>query len=543
MAKLTKTELEKSNYWADQIVKKIISEQGLKETYNIAAGITPSGVIHIGNFREVITNDIIKRALEDQNFKVNFYYSWDDYDRYRKIPKNLPRQEELKQEIGKPVSKIFDPYNCHKNYSEHFEKKFEKEIEPLNIKPKYIYENEKYLSCEYAEEVKKVLQEENLKKIKKILDKYRKEPLSNSWIPLQIYCKNCQKDNTKVLSYDKEYTITYYCNNCKKEEKTNFKKEGNIKLAWRVDWPMRWHYFDIHFEPGGKDHSTVGGSYDTGKEIVKEIWNKKAPSYLMYDFVIPKGEGGKISSSKGNVITVEETLKIYTPEILRYIFSGSRPGSEISIPFDENVIKIYEDFDRIEKIYYEKEEKENITEKEKINSYRIYEMSITDNKNISEKMLYQPKFRELTILTQIYENKKELILKYYENKIENLTEKDKKRIIERSIRAYNWVKTFAPEQYKFKLNKVEEINIEEYKKKFTIEEKELLKKIVENINLKEEELGLIMKETMKEKNITPKEFFKKTYNLLLNSDRGPKLTSFIKMMPEKTTKLFKKITE
>ncbi len=542
MVKFSKEELEKSNYWADQIVRKIISEQGLKEEYNIAAGITPSGVIHIGNFREVITNDIVKRALEDFGFKVNFYYSWDDFDRYRKVPKNLPRQEELKKEIGKPVSKVFDPFECHNSYSEHFEKTFEDEVKPLNINPIYIYENEKYQSCVYADEIKRVLQEENLSKIKSILNKYRDEPLSDSWLPLQVYCKHCFRDNTKIVSYNNEYEVEYHCNVCDKTDKINFKSEGFVKLVWRVDWPMRWWFFDIHFEPGGKDHSTVGGSYDTGKEIIREIWGKRAPSYLMYDFVVPKGEGGKISSSKGNVITLGEVLKIYTPEIVRFIFSGSRPGSEISIPFDDNVIKVYEDFDKVERIYYDKEE---ASDKEKNNAFRIYEMSVVDNKNIKTSFPLQVKFRELTVLSQIYNNDKNLILKYYESKGFVFDDFDKKRLFERLDRAFFWVNNFASDNFKFKLNSKSDIDYDTFKDKFSFEEKELLKQIFDLLdkNVSSEEIGLFMRNFMKEKNISAKDFFVKVYNVLLNSDRGPKFVSFITMMPEKFKELFEEIVK
>ncbi len=38
-------------FWADQIARKVMAERGEKKLYTVAAGITPSGTIHIGNFR------------------------------------------------------------------------------------------------------------------------------------------------------------------------------------------------------------------------------------------------------------------------------------------------------------------------------------------------------------------------------------------------------------------------------------------------------------------------------------------------------------
>ena len=51
----------KSKYWADQIADKLIKDRP-KSKYVIASGITPSGTIHFGNFREII----IGRVLVDK---------------------------------------------------------------------------------------------------------------------------------------------------------------------------------------------------------------------------------------------------------------------------------------------------------------------------------------------------------------------------------------------------------------------------------------------------------------------------------------------
>ena len=66
-------------FWADQIADNIIKQRKKKKEYVCASGITPSGNIHIGNFREVITTDMVVRALRDKGKKVRFIFSWDDY--------------------------------------------------------------------------------------------------------------------------------------------------------------------------------------------------------------------------------------------------------------------------------------------------------------------------------------------------------------------------------------------------------------------------------------------------------------------------------
>ena len=77
-----------------------------------------------------------------------------------------------------------------------------------------------------------------------------------------------------------------------------------------------------------------------------------APVTFPYDFLSIKGRGGKISSSSGEVVSLREMLEIYQPEVVRYLFASTRPNTEFAISFDLDVIKIYEDYDRCERIAF-----------------------------------------------------------------------------------------------------------------------------------------------------------------------------------------------
>src|SRR3989338_5733567 len=73
-------------HWADAVVDQIIHTFGDKKEYTCATGISPSGTVHFGNFRETITTDIVVKALETRGKKAKLLYFWDDYDRFRKVP-------------------------------------------------------------------------------------------------------------------------------------------------------------------------------------------------------------------------------------------------------------------------------------------------------------------------------------------------------------------------------------------------------------------------------------------------------------------------
>ena len=115
---------------------------------------------------------------------------------------------------------------------------------------------------------------------------------------------------------------------------------------------MRWNEEKVVFEPGGKDHISPGGSYDTAKLVSKRIYNWDAPVTMRYDFVNLKGVPGKMSSSKGKVIALPDALDVYQAEVLRYLFAGTRPNTEFAISFDMDVLKVYEDYDKTERIVY-----------------------------------------------------------------------------------------------------------------------------------------------------------------------------------------------
>ena len=103
------------------IAEKLIKSRK-KKKFTIASGITPSGTIHFGNFREIITTDLVGRALKDAGAKVRFIYSWDEFDRFRKIPKDMPKQNVLKKNLGLPVINVPNVFGTkHKSYAEYFE--------------------------------------------------------------------------------------------------------------------------------------------------------------------------------------------------------------------------------------------------------------------------------------------------------------------------------------------------------------------------------------------------------------------------------------
>lgn len=507
------------SHWADQTAERIISLNPNKELFTLASGITPSGTVHIGNFREVVTVDLIRRALEKKGKKTRFIFSWDDYDVFRKVPKNMPNQEMLTKYLRKPIIKTPDPFGKFESYAKYHQNELETSLSKVGVFPNYLYQAKKYQNHEYAEGMIKAIK--NRKKIASILNKYRQEPLSENWLPVSIFCKNCDSDevDTNVVD-DSDENLFYHCNDCKFEETINIKTTSLAKLLWRIDWPMRWAHEDVDFEPGGKDHSSDGGSYTTAKEISEQIYDKKPPVYMMYDFISIKGKGGKISSSSGDVITLNDVLEVYEPQIVRWLFSSYRANVEFAISFDLDVVKIYEDYDRLERKYFGLEE---VVEAKKDQIGWIYELAQLSDDSIPKEIPIQPAFRHLCNILQINNFDETNVIEVYKNDIKSDT--DLVKLKNRIKCASNWIQNYAPEEFQFKVNEKAEA--------FTISPsiREALKELsifIKN-NDKMDELVISEKlyELINNHSLDNKEFFKVLYLILISKEKGPKLAGFI----------------
>lgn len=507
-------------HWADSIAKSIVEKWGEKE-YVIEGGIAPSARKHIGSFREIITGFFIKKALETMDKKVRFIYSWDSFDRLKKVSASIPedKRKELEKYVGVPQGLIPDPFGCHKSYAEHFESFLEEEAEKIGVKPEFIYEDEEYTKCVYWKLIAKVMQERE--KIRIILNKYRDHPIEEDWWPVRVYCEKCNNgDETRILGYDGKSTIEYECG-CGFKGRMDFSKVGMLKPTWRVDWAMRWHYYNVDFEPSGKDHMVAGSSYETSSEIVREIFGREPPLAKMYEFVGRKGDKGKMSASVGNIVTATDVMQVYPNEIIKYFFAGTKPNKLFNIPFDEEVIKVYEDFYFCERVYFGLE---RLSERDMNHWKRVYELSM---KEIPKKLPIQVPFSFLSLISQLYDDmdKVEELLKKTGHTEKDLTDFDKERIKFLMEKARNWIEKYAPEQYRIQIQDKLPAGV---KKKLSKDQINGLKTLAEELDKewKAEDLQTRIYEIGKELGDV-RGFFQAIYSVLIGKTAGPKAGQFI----------------
>lgn len=339
-------------HWSEEIAERIIKRNPDKEEYVCATGISPSGSIHIGNFRDIATSYFVVRALRKKGKKAKLLFSWDEFDRLRKVPVNVAAvNSDMEKYIGCPYVDVENPFkeSDASSYADYFEKEFESSIGEFGIDMDYRHQAEMYRSGKYTKYILEALEKRG--QIFDILDRHRtqkaKEGERENYYPVSIYCSECGKDTTKITSLSDDCTkATYECA-CGHKGTFDFTKDFNCKLAWKIDWPMRWMYEGVDFEPGGKDHASPHGSYDTSKDISREVFSYEPPIFQGYEFIGIKGTTGKMSGSSGLNLTPGTLLKIYQPEVILWLYSKTEPLKAFDFCFDDGILRQYFEFDKM----------------------------------------------------------------------------------------------------------------------------------------------------------------------------------------------------
>lgn len=367
--------------WVSRFADEVIAEADRRGGKPIvcASGLSPSGPIHLGNLREVMTPHLVADEIRRRGYECVHILSWDDFDRFRKVPAGI--DPSWAEHIGKPLTSVpAPPGSAYPNWAEHFKAPMIEALARLGVQYHGISQTEQYTAGAYREQILLAMRERA--RIDAVLDRYRTKaklapPASGTgkldeadleaaqeaaegsgaaseddgtaatgYYPYKPYCSACDRDVTTVTGYDDETTALTYTCACGHTETVLLSEFNHGKLVWKVDWPMRWAYEGVVFEPSGVDHSSPGSSYVVGGELVGEIFGGQQPIGPMYAFVGISGMA-KMSSSKGGVPTAADALEIMEAPLLRWLYARRRPNQSFKIAFDQEIQRLYDEWDAL----------------------------------------------------------------------------------------------------------------------------------------------------------------------------------------------------
>ncbi len=330
-AETLQAEALKSNAWpfveARALLKKLNNKLPEKGFVAFQTGYGPSGLPHLGTFGENSRTTMVMRAfnvLSDMPTKLIAFS--DDMDGFRKVPTNVPNQEELANYIGMPLTKVKDPFGTHDSFGEHNNARLQVFLDQFNFKYEFMSSTKCYKSGMFDDVMLQIL--ENYDKIKNVILPTLGEERRETYSPfLPVDEKSGKVLQAKVISTNKETGSIVYLDEDNNEVETKV-TGGRCKMQWKVDWAMRWAGLEIDYEMCGKD---LSDSVTLSSKIVR-ILGKKPPQNLIYElFLDSKGE--KISKSKGNGLSMDEWLRYGITESLS-LFMYQKPKTAKRLHFD-----------------------------------------------------------------------------------------------------------------------------------------------------------------------------------------------------------------
>ncbi|MEU4544635.1 lysine--tRNA ligase [Nonomuraea dietziae] len=354
--------------WVSQLADDVIAEAERRapgKTIVCASGLSPSGPIHLGNLREVMTPHLVADEIRRRGLDCVHLLSWDDYDRFRKVPVGIP--EEWAEHIGKPLTSVpAPPGSAYPNWAEHFKTPMISALARLGVTYRGISQTKQYTSGVYREQILHAMRERD--RIDAVLSRFRTKAKPKAkdadeaaalegsgaaeeeagYYPYKPYCALCGRDLTTVTGYDDETTELAYTCACGYGETVRLATHDRGKLVWKVDWPMRWAYEGVVFEPSGVDHTSPGSSFEVGGHLVGEVFGGRQPIGPRYAFVGISGMA-KMSSSKGGVPTAADALEIMEAPLLRWMYARRKPAQSFKVAFDQEIQRLYDEWDALER--------------------------------------------------------------------------------------------------------------------------------------------------------------------------------------------------
>jgi lysyl-tRNA synthetase class 1 len=500
----------KSQHWGDQIVDQILDRPTPEDhVLRIVTGITPSGSIHVGNLREVVTADVIYRILREQGKKAELLYIADDYDPLRKVYPFLDPQK-YQNFVGHPLSEVPCPCDRHVSYAEHFLEPFLASMDQLKINLTVLRASQLYKSGQYNKVIVRALEDRD--KIAEILYRLTGKEIDETWSPFVPICEGCgSMAQTTVTGWDKEKElVSYICQHC--QNQGTMPVQGHGKLTWRVDWPARWSFLQVDIEPMGKDHGSKGGSYDTGQEIVKHVFRKTAPFPIVYEWIRLEGMGD-MSSSKGNVVAIEDVLKVVPADVLRYLIIKAMPKQRINFDPVNQLLSVFDEVDN---------------ENAKYRDPRALELCrATDFVPIGVP------FNHLINIVQIAGGDPLKVKEILHRGGYHIPDSSARALEERCQYALNWLEHFAPQDYRFCVAETMPQSVQALspaQRNALGKLSDLLKDMLsQGTDISAEEIHRSFYEAAKEeKDLSVKEVFQAFYTALIDKGNGPRAGWFVK---------------
>ncbi len=332
-----------SNAWPFQeafaLVERYKNAPPAKGYVLFETGYCPSGLPHIGTFGEVARTSMVRRAFEAiSDIPTRLICFSDDMDGLRKVPDNLPQQDMIRANLGKPLTSIPDPFGTHESFGHHMNARLCAFLDHFGFQYEFKSSTATYKSGEFDKTLLVLLK--NYQQVMDVmlptLGEERRETYS-PFLPVSPRSGKVLLAKVVETNVDKG-TITYIEEDGSREEVPV--TGGHCKLQWKPDMGMRWAALGVDYEMYGKDHLTSAELYDAICKIAGGV----PPNQFMFELFLDD-KGQKISKSKGNGLTIDEWLRYAPQESLSYyMYQSPRKAKRLYFDVIPRAVDDYQSF-------------------------------------------------------------------------------------------------------------------------------------------------------------------------------------------------------
>ncbi|RPH75152.1 MAG: lysine--tRNA ligase, partial [Candidatus Rokuibacteriota bacterium] len=269
-----------------------------------------------------------------------------------------------------------------------------------------------------------------------------------------------------------------------------------------VDWPARWRIFGVTVEPFGKDHSSKGGSYDTGVRIAREVYGIEPPYPVRYEWLSLAGKGD-MSSSKGNVLPIHTMLEVVPPEVLRYLILRVPPQRSIRLDPGLPLLHLLDEYDDVEA---------------RNRDTRALELSA-----ISGVKAVGVPYRHMVTVVQAAQGDADKWMEILQRNSYRLDNAE--GLHERAAHAQRWLETFAPAELRFRVQE----ELPPAASELSGEQRHALQLLAERLRpgMTGEQIHQLIYSLKDELGASPDLLFKAIYLALLGKTQGPRAGWFL----------------
>ena len=302
-------------------------------------GYGPSGLPHIGTFNEVLRTTFVRQAYEELTggAPTRLIAFSDDMDGLRKVPDNVPEQEMLATYLGKPLTRIPDPFGSHESFAHHNNAMLRHFLDRFGFDYEFLSATDCYSSGRFDEVLRSVLR--NWDGVMGVMLPTLREERRQTYSPiLPVSPSSGRVLQVPVEVVDAEAGLIAFDDEEGRVEQSAL--GGMSKLQWKVDWAARWVALGVDYEMAGKD---LIDSVVQSSKIARVLGGRPPEGFNYEMFLDEKGE--KISKSKGNGLSLEEWLRYGSePSLAFYIYREPRKAKSLHLGLIPRAVDEYWQF-------------------------------------------------------------------------------------------------------------------------------------------------------------------------------------------------------